>query len=177
MHIQKHSTLLFQRKYALDLLEETGLLGCKPTSTIMEANVDLWFDSSHTLHDPGRYRRLIEKLIYLTVTGPDITFADWVLSRFMHQPREVYWTAALRILTYIKSSPEKSLLYKKYGHVCICGYSDSGYAGDKKDRKFIIGYSTFVGENLVNWRSKKQDVVSDQVQILNIELWLILLAS
>jgi len=38
----------------------------------MEAKVDLWFDDSHTLDDPGRYKRLIGKLIYLTVTRPDI---------------------------------------------------------------------------------------------------------
>jgi len=49
--------------------------------------VDLWFDDSHTLDDPRRYRRLIEKLIYLTVSRPDITFVVGVLSRFMHQPR------------------------------------------------------------------------------------------
>ena len=52
---------------------------------------------------------MIGKLIYLTVTRPDITFAVGVLSSFMHQPREVHWTAALRILAYIKSSPRKGL--------------------------------------------------------------------
>jgi len=75
----------------------------------------------------------------------------------MHQLREVHWTAALRILAYIKSSPEKSLLYKKYAKVRIFGYSDSGYASDKGDRKSITSYCTFVGGNLVTWRSKKQD--------------------
>ena len=45
---KKHSILLSQRKYALDLLEEIGLLGCKSASTPMEANVDLWFDNSHS---------------------------------------------------------------------------------------------------------------------------------
>jgi len=93
----------------------------------------------------------------LTITRSDITFAVGVLSRFIHQSREVHWTAALRILTYNKNSPGKRLLYKKHGHVCIFGYSDSGYVGDKGDRKSIIDYCTFVGENLVTW-SKKQDV-------------------
>jgi len=134
------------------------MLGCKPASTPMKVNVDLWRDNSHLLDDPGQYRRLIGKLIYLTVTRPDITFAVGVLSRFMHQPREVHWTAALRILAYIKSSPRKGLLYKKHGHVRIFGYSDSRYAGDKRDRKFTTGYYTFVGGNMVTWRSKKQDV-------------------
>jgi len=80
---QKHSMLLSQRKYALDLLKKIEFLGCKPANTLMEANVDLWFDNSHTL-DPGRYEKLIRKLIYLTVTRPDITFVVRVLNRFMH---------------------------------------------------------------------------------------------
>jgi len=61
----------------------------------------------------------------------------------MHQPREVDWTAALRILVYIKSSLGKGLLYKKHGYVLILGYSNSGYAGDKRDRKSTTGYCTF----------------------------------
>jgi len=56
---QKHSVLLFQRKYALNLLEEAELLGCKPATTPMEANINLWFNDSHTLDDPRKYKRLI----------------------------------------------------------------------------------------------------------------------
>jgi len=41
---QKHSELLSQRKYALDLLEEAEVLGCKPATTPIEANVNLCFD-------------------------------------------------------------------------------------------------------------------------------------
>ena len=130
LHIKKYSVLLSQRKYALNLMEETRLLWCKPTNTPMEDNVDLWFNDSHTLDDPGRYRRLIGKLIYLTVIRPDITFVVGVLSRFIHQPRETHWLAAIRVLTYIKSFPRKSLAYKKHEHVRISGYSNLGYAGD-----------------------------------------------
>ena len=38
---KKHNILLSHQKYALNLLEEAGLLGCKPATTPMEANVDL----------------------------------------------------------------------------------------------------------------------------------------
>jgi len=89
--------------YAIDL-EETGLLGCKPASTPIEANRDLWCDSSHPLDDPGPYKRLIGKLMNLTVTRLEVTLAVGVLSRFMHQ-LEVHWTTALRILAYVKSFP------------------------------------------------------------------------
>jgi len=125
----------------------------------MKVNVNLWCDDSHSLNDPGQYRRLIEKLIYLIVIKPDISFAVGVLSRFMHQPREIHWTATLRILVYIKSSPAKGLMYKKHEHIRIFGYSDSDYAGDKEDRKSTTGYCIFVEKNLVTLMSKKQNVV------------------
>ena len=46
---QKHGLLLSQRKYTLDLLEETGMLECKPASTPIEANMDLWCDNNYLL--------------------------------------------------------------------------------------------------------------------------------
>ena len=67
---KKNDLLLSQRKYALDLPEETRLLGCKAASTSMKANVDLWCDGIYLLDDPKQYRRQIEKLINLTVTRP-----------------------------------------------------------------------------------------------------------
>ena len=85
----------------------------------MKANVDLWFNDNHSLDDPGKYRRLIGKLIYLTVTRSDIIFVVGVLSRFMHQLRETHWLVAIRFLAYIKSCPGKGLVYRKHGHVRI----------------------------------------------------------
>ena len=89
------------------------------------------------------------------MTKPYITFVVGVLSRFMHQLRETHWLATMRVLTYMKSCPGKGLVYKKHGHVHISGYSDSGYADDQGDRKSTTGYCTFVGGNMLTWRSKK----------------------
>jgi hypothetical protein len=41
----------------------------------------------------------------------------------------------------------------------ICGYSDADWAGSY-DRKSTTGYCTFVGGNLVTWKSKKQNVIA-----------------
>ena len=57
-----------QRKYTLDILEEAGLLGVKPTKVPMEPDLVLTEKGSESLKDPSRYRRLIGKLIYLTIT-------------------------------------------------------------------------------------------------------------
>ncbi|KAL0337694.1 UNVERIFIED_CONTAM: putative mitochondrial protein [Sesamum calycinum] len=62
-------------------------------------------DDDNYLEDKTKYRRLVGKLIYLTVTRPDISFAFGLVSHFMDKPRLVHWEVALRILKYIKASP------------------------------------------------------------------------
>ena len=42
----------------------------------------------------------------------------------------------------------------------ICGFTDADWAGNITDRKSTSGYFTFVGGNLVTWKSKKQKVVA-----------------
>ena len=48
--------VLSQRKYALDILEETGMLDCKPVDTPMDPNVKLILGQGEPLRDPGRYQ-------------------------------------------------------------------------------------------------------------------------
>ena len=45
------------------------------------------------------------------------------------------------------------------GTNAICGYSDADWAGSF-ERKSTTGFCTFVGGNLVTWKSKKQSVVA-----------------
>ena len=118
-------------------------MGCKIASTPMETNVDLWFDDSHTLDDPGRHRRLIGKLMYFTVTGPNITFTVGLLSRFVHQLRETHWLAAIRVLTYIKSCPRNCT-----GNIGMYAFLDTRIQ-DVLVNEEIGSLHTFVRGNLV----------------------------
>jgi hypothetical protein len=68
--------------------------------------------------------------------------------------------AVVRILRYLKSAPGKGLMFSKNDHLDIEGYTDADWAGNLSDRKSTSGYFTFVGGNLVTWRSKKQKVVA-----------------
>lgn len=76
----KEGISLSQRKYVLEILEETGLLGSKLVETPMDPNVKLYEDQTELLSNPKRYHRLVGKLNYLIITRPDISFAVSVLS-------------------------------------------------------------------------------------------------
>ncbi len=156
----KQGIFLSQRKYVLDLLSEVGLLDCKPPDTPIVQNHRLGEHTDQVSTDKGRYQRLVGKLIYLSHTRPDIAYAVNVVSQFMHNPSEDHMNAVIRILRYLKSSPGKGLMFSKIDHLRVEGYTDADWAGSVSDRKSTSGYFTFVGGNLVTWRSKKQNVVA-----------------
>jgi hypothetical protein len=126
----------------------------------MDPNVKLLPGQGEPLKDPGRYRRLVGKLNYLTVTRPDITFAVSVVSQFLNAPCVDHWNAVIRILKYIKSAPGKGLLYENKGNTQVVGYSDADWAGSPADRRSTSGYCVLIGGNLIAWRSKKQNIVA-----------------
>jgi hypothetical protein len=150
---------LSQRKYVLDLLQETGMIGCRPAMTPIEQNHRLINDLGKSV-DRECYQRLVGKLIYLSHTRPDIAFAVSVVSQFMHDPRSSHMDAVIRILRYLKGCPGKGLLYSCQGSLQVECYTDADWAGSLDDRRSTSGYCTFVGGNLVSWRSKKQTIVA-----------------
>ena len=89
---------LSQRKYALEIMDECGLLGYKPSPFPIEENHKLTLVAGPPLTDAGRYRRLVGRLIYLTITRPDLCYAVHILSQFMQNPRDEHMHAASRVL-------------------------------------------------------------------------------
>ncbi|KAL6316959.1 hypothetical protein AAG906_024497 [Vitis piasezkii] len=146
--------VLSQRKYALDILEETGMLDCKPVDTPMDPNVKLVPGQGEPLGDPGRYRRLVGKLNYLTITRPDISFPVSVVSQFLQSPCDSHWDVVIRILRYIKSTPGQGVLYENRGHTQVVGYTDADWAGSPTDRRSTSGYCVFIGGNLISWKTE-----------------------
>jgi len=67
--------VISQRKYALDILEEIGLMNSKSVDTSMDPSVKLLPNQGEPLSDPEKYKRLVGKLNYLTITRPDISLA------------------------------------------------------------------------------------------------------
>ena len=106
------------------------------------------------------FHQLVGRLIYLSHTRPNIAFAVSMVSQFMHSPGHDHFDAAYRILRYLKGTPGRGLMFIKRDSLQIEVYTDADWAGSTTDRRSTSGYCTFVGGNLVTWRSKKQSVVA-----------------
>ncbi|XP_060212088.1 uncharacterized mitochondrial protein AtMg00810-like [Lycium barbarum] len=106
-----------QKKYALELVLELGLSGGKPIYTPLEFNHNLTsieYDNvvkedekdkgfnDKQLEDRSSYQRLVRRLLYLTMTRPDLAFVVQILSQHMHAPKQSHMDVALRVARHIK---------------------------------------------------------------------------
>ena len=98
---RKHEIFLLKRKYVLDILSETEKFEVKPCSSPMVPGVHLTRESE-TFEDPKRYRRLVGKMNYLTITRFDIVHSVSVVSQYMFAPTVDHWAAVEQILCYLK---------------------------------------------------------------------------
>ncbi|TYK21727.1 putative mitochondrial protein [Cucumis melo var. makuwa] len=110
--------------------------------------------------DKEKYQCLVGKLIYLSHTRLDISYAVSAVSQFMQAPSEEHMEAVNKILRYLKTTPSKGFMFRKTDRRAIEAYTDSDWVGSVIDRKSTSSYCTFVWGNLVIWRSKKQGVVA-----------------
>ncbi|KAM6574328.1 hypothetical protein CsatA_022655 [Cannabis sativa] len=120
----------------MQLLQDTGYLGSKPASTPMEPNLKLSTESGELIPNPKQYRSLIGKLIYLTITRPDISYAVNKLSQG---------------LFYHSTTPSPLQLH---------AFADADWAACPDSRRSISGYCVFLGHSLLSWKSKKQQTIS-----------------
>lgn len=92
----------------IELLLDAGMLNGKCSHTPMEQNIkfttpeyDKLFGQNviDSLHrDSEVYRRIVERLLYLTMTRPDIAYLVQHLSQFVHAAKKSHMDAAMRVL-------------------------------------------------------------------------------
>lgn len=126
----------------------------------MEPNLKLSKDDGELLADPSSYRRLIGRMIYLTITRPDLSFFVQKLSQFLAAPRDTHMVAAKKILQYVKRAPGQGIFFPGNLKLQLKAFADADWATCPDTRRSVSGFCTFLGTSLVSWKSKKQTTVS-----------------
>ena len=63
------------------MLSKYGMIGCKPISIPLEQNVKLSIEKGELLEDATVYRCIVDNLIYMTITIPDLSHVVGLVSR------------------------------------------------------------------------------------------------
>ncbi|GFS29102.1 hypothetical protein Acr_00g0005400 [Actinidia rufa] len=125
---------LNQTKYAHDILARAQLLDCKLVTAPMVVAHHLSSDGS-PFTDVTLYRSLVGALQYLTITRPNLTHS------------------------YVKGTLHFGLSFNVSSSTSITAYFDIDWAGCPDTRRSTLGYSIYLGDNLVSWSAKKQPTV------------------
>ena len=139
-----------QKKYILDLLAETGMLDCKPVETPIVANHRLQSVQDGELVDKELYQKLVGKLIYLSHTRPDISYAVRVVSRVMHLPQVLHMDAVIRLLRYLKGTSSRGVLFRNNDHLDLMAYTYADQA--------VIGIVGSVPQGTLPWQEGTQSL-------------------
>ncbi|XP_016178479.1 uncharacterized protein LOC107620901 [Arachis ipaensis] len=141
---------IYQWKYTMDLLRDFGYLDCNPLSTPFDYSQKLSKELGTILTDNTVYRQLIDRLLYLTNTRPDISYAVGRLSQFLDCATTSHLQVAFRVLQYLKGRPATGLFFFSTSNLHLTGFADADWATCADTRRSISGYCFMLGNFLIS---------------------------
>ncbi|XP_071724869.1 uncharacterized protein [Rutidosis leptorrhynchoides] len=129
--------IMNQRKYALELISDTGLSAA------------------------SEYKRLVGRLQYLTITRPDIAYSVNHISHVHASAKGVSLTSSSQNhQIYQEGIPGKGLFMPKENSPELRAYCDLDWASCILSRRSITGFCIKLGESIISWKSRKQKTIS-----------------
>lgn len=148
-----------QSKYVLDLLTCFKMDDCNACANPFQQGVKLTKDCQSSKVDATLYFWLVDSLIYLTRSQPNISFGISVVSCLMQDPRESRWKAAKHIVCYLKHTSQFGIKYSQRLDSLV-NYTESNQVGDGDDKKYTFGFVFHFSPRPLVWSSKKQKGIS-----------------
>lgn len=75
-----------------------------------------------------------------TCTRPDVSFAVGMLNRYQSDPGMAHWSSVKKVLRYLYGTSKYMLIYKKFNHLEVIGYSNLDFARCLDTRKSTSAY-------------------------------------
>ncbi|KAL8145199.1 hypothetical protein AgCh_003414 [Apium graveolens] len=124
-----------------EVIIDTGPVNAQPSVISMEQSHTLQNNSSPLLSTAAAssYRRLVGRLINLTVTHPNLAYDVQVLSQFLATPRHDHPVVAHRVVCYIKNAPGQGILMSTTSPITLVSFCDSNWGGCKESRQSLTG--------------------------------------
>lgn len=133
----KNCIRVSQTNYINEILKKFGMSECNPISTPLEAGAKLGTTEPWNASDGEKppFRELVGALMYLSVTTrPDLAHSTSVLSQFNNNFGKTHWSAAKRILRYLKGSSELGIVLGSSNDQ-LTGFADADWGGSVDDAR------------------------------------------
>nr|GFC06810.1 uncharacterized mitochondrial protein AtMg00810-like [Tanacetum cinerariifolium] len=156
--MKKDGIFLSQDKYIGDILKKFGYSDVRSANTPMDKENPWGKDRTGKDVDLHLYISMIEALMYLTASRPDIMFAVCACVRHQVTPKECHLHAVNRIFRYLKGHPKLGVWYPKDSHFDLVAHLDSDYGGATQDQKSTTKGCQFLGRRLISWQCKKRQL-------------------
>ena len=150
-----------QRAYIKRLAEKFGVDNCKDVHTPADSSAKLAKVPDEEVFVPKfPYRELVGALMYVaTCTRPDLAHAVGEVAKYCERYNKSHWTAAKRILKYLKTNQDMSIVFSGFNKGELIGFADANWAGDLDTRRSTTGYVFFLNGSAISWKSKRQPTV------------------
>ena len=136
---------LSQRKYALDIVSDTENLSATPALTPLEQNHHLATVEIPVFDDPQKYRRLVGRLIYLTHTRPELSYAVHILTQLMKKPKPAHWDAATRVVRFLRGTVGYGVFLSSDPDLTLTVYCDSDWSSCPITRRSLSAFIVMLG--------------------------------
>ena len=93
---------------------------------------------------------MMERLLYLTASRPDIMLSVCPCDRYQANPKEMLLSTVKHIMRYLVSMPHLGLWYPKSNTCSLLGYLHANFTGSGINRKSTSGRCQFLGHPLVS---------------------------
>nr|GEX14221.1 ribonuclease H-like domain-containing protein [Tanacetum cinerariifolium] len=132
---------------------------CSPSKTPVDTESKLGSDGNH-VSDPTLYSSLAGALQYLTFTRPNISYVVLQISLYMHDPRDLHFTALKRILHYVRGTIDHGIQLHVSSTSQLTAYKDADWTGCPVTRRSTSVHCVFLGDNLLTLSVKRHVTLS-----------------
>lgn len=111
--------------------------------------------SDPLMDDTGEYQRIVGRLLYFTITKPDIDFTVQCLSQFIYFPKISHMHTVVKVLKYLKNAPGLGVFMLASTNSQLIAYCDADWATCTDTWRSVTGYILKLVDSLLSWKSKK----------------------
>ena len=150
---------LDQSKYIREVLERFQMSNCKASPVPIDNTSKSAYEGETDVN--LEYRQVVGALMYCAIcTRPDISYSVSFLSRYLDRPTRHLWSAAMKVLRYLKATESYGPVYTDTGGVEVRAYSDADFAGCNSTRRSTSGAIISFGGGALVWVSHRQGAVT-----------------